>query len=151
MRSKEKRYRLLMVVWNAGIVRKVTSTYSPTASRLDISLEIKSFRADTTNSSPPVPERSTSCACLINSTHSNIVLMSEGKTIDALEIRLKIRRQLKLNWRFAAIFPAPTRATKQGKSSGTCNRSSHSFLKVSLVGRDGTMGKMRPSYPSMVV
>ena len=82
--------------------------------------------------------------CLFDQLDSNIglVLMSEGKTIDALEIRLKIRRQLKLNWRFAAIFPAPTRATKQGKSSGTCNLSSHSFLKVSLVVRDGTMGKM---------
>ena len=59
--------------------------------------------------------------------------LNEGKTIDALEVRLKIRRQLKLNWRFAAIFPAPTRATKQGKSSGTGKRSSHSFLKVSPV------------------
>ena len=80
--------------------------------------------------------------CLFDQLDSNIVLMSEGKTIDALEIRLKIRRQLKLNWRFAAIFPAPTRATKQGKSSGTGSRPSHSFLKVSLVRTDGTRGKM---------
>ena len=99
LRSKEKRYRLLMVVWIAGIVRKATSTYLGTrqlhrglTSRLKSNLS----EVDTTNSSPPVPERSTSCACLIHSTQKWYE-RSEGKTIDALEIRLKIRRQLKLN------------------------------------------------------